>query len=347
MIKHLDTTNLIKYTAGNNKEHFNWKENIGKELPFQYDDLTGIIKIIDYKSVNRNSFVTVQYQDNIITTSTSNLLQLRIPSFLNKNKNSRKYTYKIGDIIDKDFQKSKVIEQTRISVKSTKNYETTRGYKLKCLCCGYKYKTREDRISSCPVCGVRSSWTERFIFSIFKQAKIDFEVQKEFEWLQNRWYDIYLPKYNAIVEINGIQHYEPIKNPNREQKSAEQQYFECIESDKLKYDAAIKNELSYYVIDARDQSDLYNIAKSVLTFIDFSNISAFECGKFATNNVVKKYCQLWNKGYSIEKIAQKLDCSIGTVQRRLREGNQYNLCDYNKEQNMKNHKIINPNKNKV
>lgn len=344
MIKYLDTSTLIKYTLGNNKGHFNWKENIGKELAFQYDDLTGTIKIIDYKSVNRNNLVTIQYQDNIMTTSTSNLLQLKIPSFLNKNKNNSNYTYKIGDIIDKDFQKSKVIEQTRISVKATKNYETTRGYKLKCLYCGYKYQTREDRISSCPVCGIRSSWTERFIFSIFIQAKIDFEVQKEFEWLQNRWYDIYLPKYNAIIEINGIQHYEPTKNSNREQKSAEQQYLECISSDKLKYDTAIKNGLAYYVIDARDQNNLYNIAKSVLTFIDFSNISAFECGKFATNNVVKKYCNLWNKGYSVEEIVRKLDCSVGIVQRRLREGNQYNLCNYSKEQNMKNHKIINPNK---
>lgn len=344
MIKYLDTSTLIKYTSGNNKGHFNWKENIGKELAFQYDDLTGTIKIIDYKSVNRNNLVTIQYQDNIMTTSTSNLLQLKIPSFLNKNKNNSNYTYKIGDIIDKDFQKSKVIEQTRISVKATKNYETTRGYKLKCLYCGYKYQTREDRISSCPVCGIRSSWTERFIFSIFIQAKIDFEVQKEFEWLQNRWYDIYLPKYNAIIEINGIQHYEPTKNSNREQKSAEQQYLECISSDKLKYDTAIKNGLAYYVIDARDQNNLYNIAKSVLTFIDFSNISAFECGKFATNNVVKKYCNLWNKGYSVEEIVRKLDCSVGIVQRRLREGNQYNLCNYSKEQNMKNHKIINPNK---
>ena len=344
MIKHLDTSTLIKYTSGNNKGHFNWKENIGKELPFQYDDLTGIIKIIDYKSINRNNLVTIKYQDNVMTTSTSNLLQLKIPSFLNKNKNTRQYLYKIGDIIAKDFQDSKVIEQTRISVKATKNYETTRGYKLKCLCCGYNYQTREDIISSCPVCGIRSSWTERFIFSIFIQAKIEFEVQKEFQWLQNRWYDVYLPKYNAIVEINGIQHYEPIKNPNREQKSAEQQYLECVSSDKLKYDTAIKNGLAYYVIDARDQNNLYSIAKSVLTFIDFSNISAFECGKFATNNVVKKYCNLWNKGYSVDEISQKLNCSIGTVQRRFREGNQYNLCNYSKEQNMKNHKIINPNK---
>ena len=134
------------------------------------------------------------------------------------------------------------------------------------------------------------------------------------------------------------------KNPNREQKTAEQQYIECIESDKLKRNTAIKNGLMYYVIDARDQNNLYNMAKSVLTFIDFSNISAFECGKFAINNVVKKYCNLWNKGYSVDEISQKLNCSIGTVQRRLREGTQYHLCNYSKERNMKSHKIINPNK---
>lgn len=162
--------------------------------------------------------------------------------------------------------------------------------------------------------------------------------------MQNRWYDTYLPKYNAIVEINGIQHYEPVLNPNREQKSAEQQYLECIESDKLKYDTAIGNGLSYYVIDAKDQNNLYNMAKSILTFIDFSNISVFECGKFATNNVVKKYCDLWNNGHSVEEISKKLNCSTGTVQRRLGQGNQYNLCNYDKKRNMKNRKIINPNK---
>lgn len=343
MKKFLDTSNMIRYTSGNNKDHINWKENIGKELLFQYDDLIGTIKIIDYQCVNRNNMVTIQYDNNIITTSVANFIQLKIPSFLNKNKNTKQYKYKIGDIIDKDYQKSKIIEQCRVSIKSSKNYETTRGYRLKCLCCGYKYKTREERLSSCPVCGIRSTWTERFIFSIFIQAKIDFEVQKEFEWLQNRWYDVYLPKYNSIVEINGVQHYKPTLNPNREQKTAEEQYEECQKSDKLKYDAAVKNGMSYYIIDARDQSNLYNIAKTTLSFIDFSNISEFECNKFAIQNTVKKFCELWNIGYSLEEISSKLNSSIQTVQRRLRQGSEYNLCVYDKKINMKNHKAININ----
>ena len=32
MIKYLDTSTLIKYTSGNNKGHFNWKENIGERI---------------------------------------------------------------------------------------------------------------------------------------------------------------------------------------------------------------------------------------------------------------------------------------------------------------------------
>lgn len=344
MEKYLDTSQLIKYTSGNNNGHFNWRENIGKELPFQYDDLTGIIKIIDYESKNRKNLITLKYKDRTMTTSTSNLLQLRIPTFLGKNKVSRKYKYEIGDTIDKEYQISKVIEQCKISVKSKNKNEVTRGYKLKCLYCGFEYKTREDSISSCPICGIRSSWSERFIFSIFIQAKIKFEVQKEFDWLQNRWYDIYLPKYNTIIEINGLQHYEPVMLPDRTLKSAEKIHLECIEADKLKYDSAIAHGISYYIIDARNQEDLFNVAKSTLSFIDFANISEFECGKFATFNMVKKYCKLWNDGYSVEEISKEFDCSIGIVQSKLRKGNIYKICNYDKKVNMKNHKIINPNK---
>ena len=252
--------------------------------------------------------------------------------------------YKIGDIIDKGYQSSEVIDQCRISVKSTKTYETTRGYKLKCNNCGYKYETREDRLSSCPVCGIRSTYSERFIFSIFIQSKTDFEVQKEFEWLENRWYDVYLPKYNAIVEIHGLQHYEPVKLKDRENKPIEEIFNECVESDKLKQEAAINNGLKYYVIDAREQDNLFKEAQTILDFIDFSQVSELECGRFAIYNSVKDICDLWNSGKSLEEISRKSNKSIGVIQSKLRLGNKYNLCVYDKNVNMKNHMAINPNK---
>ena len=171
MKKYLDTSQLITYQSGNNKGHYDWKNNIGKELYFEYDDINGIIKILDYEIARPQGKITLQYNDNIMTTSTSNFVQLKIPSLFNKQKHTKQYTYKIGDIIDKGYQSSEVIDQCRISVKSTKSYETTRGYKLKCNNCGYKYETREDRLSSCPVCGIRSTYSERFIFSILFNLK--------------------------------------------------------------------------------------------------------------------------------------------------------------------------------
>lgn len=350
MKKHLDTSQLITYQSGNNKGHYDWIKNIGKELYFEYDDISGSIKILDYKlykvenKSNTRGEITLQYKDNVIITSTSNLLKLNISSLFNKQKHTKQYTYKIGDIIEKGYQSSEVIEQCRISVKSTKSYETTRGYKLKCNNCGYKYETREDRLSSCPVCGIRSTFSERFIFSIFIQSKTDFEVQKEFEWLENRWYDVYLPRYNAIVEIHGLQHYEPVKLKDREHKPIEEVFNECVKSDKIKQKAAINNGLKYYVIDTREQDNLFKEAQNILDFIDFSQVSELECGRFAVYNSVKDICNLWNSGKSVEEILQKLNKSVGVVQNKLRLRNKYKLCVYDKKVNMKNHMIVNPNK---
>ena len=80
MKKYLDTSTLVTYQSGNNKGHFDWINNIGKELYFEYDDISGTIKILDYKIEKPQGKITLQYKDNIMTTSTPNLLQLKIPS---------------------------------------------------------------------------------------------------------------------------------------------------------------------------------------------------------------------------------------------------------------------------
>ena len=84
MKKYLDTSQLITYQSGNNKGHYDWIKNIGKELYFEYDDINGIIKILDYEIARPQGKITLQYNDNIMTTSTPSLLQLKIPSLFNK-----------------------------------------------------------------------------------------------------------------------------------------------------------------------------------------------------------------------------------------------------------------------
>ena len=338
MRRFLDTSNLKTHQSGNNRGRYDWNNNIGKELYFEYDDLSGYIKIIDYVKAKPQRLITLEYKNNIMTTNPSNLIHLKIPALFNKEKQSKRYKYNAGDIIIKFNDSIKILEQIRI------NYEnsSTRGYKVECLDCHYIYETREEIISTCPICGKKSSYPERFVYSILKQAEINFMPQKEFEWLPNRFYDAYLPDNNSIIEIHGSIHYQPVKL-NRK-KSPEEIHEEKIISDKIKHEAAINNEVNYYIINASEPEKLFQTAKNVLNFIDFSNISELECEKFANYKNIRDECNLWNQGYTLEEIHTQLNKPIQSIQQKLRLGNKYNMCNYSKKLNMHYHKIVNPNR---
>ena len=339
MRKFLDTSNLVTYQSGKYQGKYDWSNNIGKELYFEYDDISGYIKIIDYVKDIPCGQITLQYENIITTTHTPALLHLKIPRLFHKEKQKRRYDYETGDIIHKFNDTLKVIDQIRINY----NNSSCRGYKLECMDCGYVYDSREDKISTCPICGKKTSYSERFVYSILKQANINFTPQKEFDWLHNRFYDTYLPDYNAIIEIHGKQHYEPVKL-NCKNKTPEEIYLDAVKSDKLKYDAAISNGLNYYIINASNQETLFEEAKKSLTFIVFTSISELECEKFANYKNIRKECDLWNQGCIIDEIHNKLGTPSQQVQQKLRLGNKYGMCNYSKELNMHYHKITNPNR---
>ena len=339
MKKFLDTSNLITYQSGKYQGKYDWSNNIGKELYFEYDDISGYIKIIDYIKGNPQGHITLQYKNITVTTTTSNLVHLKIPRLFHKEKQKRRYAHEIGDIIHKFNDSMKVLNKIKINY----NNSSCRGYEFECMDCGYVYDSREDKISTCPICGKKTSYSERFIYSILKQVNINFKPQKEFEWLHNRFYDTYLPDYNAIIEIHGKQHYEPTKL-NCKGKTPEEIYLDAVESDKIKYDVAISNGLNYYIINASNPETLFEEAKKSLTFIDFTSISELECEKFANYKSIRKECDLWNEGCSIEEIHNKLGTPLQQVQQKLRLGNKYGMCSYSKELNMHYHKITNPNR---
>ena len=177
MRKFLDTSNLVTYQTGKYQEKYDWSNNIGKELYFEYDDISGYIKIIDYVKDIPYGQITLQYKDIIVTTITSNLIHLKIPRLFHKEKHKRRYDYNIGDTIHKFNDTLKITKQIRI------NYDNSsaRGYEIECMDCHYVYKTREECISTCPICGKKSSYSERFIYSILKQANVNFIPQMEFD----------------------------------------------------------------------------------------------------------------------------------------------------------------------
>ena len=84
---------------------------------------------------------------------------------------------------------------------------------IKCDSHGFFLQAPRDhyRGAGCPKCA--SSRGENEVRSILNEMNIDFEEQKTFKGLKLRASlkcDFYLPKYNAVIEYNGLQHYEPI-----------------------------------------------------------------------------------------------------------------------------------------
>lgn len=345
--KLLDTSNLPK--LNNKSQNINWKNCIGAKVYFEYDDIKGYIRILDYKPA-RNSTqnqLLLQYNNNTVTTCTSNFLHLRIPALFNKEIRSLKYKYSVGDIIKKGSDRTLILEQTRINYITKSN----RGYRVKCLDCNHEYNTLEQTFSSCPICGKRTSFPERFIYNMLLQTGMSFEPQKEFAWLPNHYFDVYLPNQNTIIEIHGIQHYEITGIYSRLQPK--ELYISTVNRDSIKCNAANSNRLNYYVVNAscisKSKFNSKNILafikeiKTSLPFIDYSKINFIECEKFANYKYIYRECQLWNKGRSIDEIQQILHKSGELISLKLRLGNKYGLCMYDKELNNQHNKIFNPN----
>ena len=57
--KYIETDNLIKYQNGRYKGHIDWSKNIDNSIYFEYEDIKGYIKIINYEKSKQ--LLTVVY----------------------------------------------------------------------------------------------------------------------------------------------------------------------------------------------------------------------------------------------------------------------------------------------
>jgi len=130
-LKKLFSDNLPRYEKGCYKNNINWKESIGYKVKFIYDDIKGEIEIIKYYRDNKNrSYIDIKYNNNIISTTITGLLKCQIGELLNRH--TKKYKYKIGEIIEKvKYGKLEILNQIRMQ----KGGNSTKGYIYKCLIC--------------------------------------------------------------------------------------------------------------------------------------------------------------------------------------------------------------------
>ena len=100
--------------------------------------------------------------------------------------------------------------------------------KITCPVHGDFYQTIPNHLhgQGCPIC--KTSKLEQELTRFLIDNDVEYEYQKKFDWLKNKRLDFYLPKYNAAIECQGIQHfvedhfYEPLETTQQRDKHKKQ-----------------------------------------------------------------------------------------------------------------------------
>ena len=216
----------------------------------------------------------------------------------------------------------------------------------------FLYGTRKKRVYICPDCGQEVcktpidafsstgrlvctcndgvSYPEKFFAAVLRSLNIEYVYQltsSTYEWCGSYRYDFYLPKFNLVVEIHGLQHYDS--------KNYYCQSGNVLITDKIKENLAIANHVNYLVIDARYSSYEFiknNIICSQLSaFIDFSKVDWKSCNKKANNSKFMEVVNLWNKHeFTVVQISKQVGLSSTTCMRYLENASQSGLCDFDR-----------------
>ena len=171
------------------------------------------------------------------------------------------------------------------------------------------------------------------MINILEQLNIEFKLEKKFKWSNNKRYDFYIPSLNCIIETHGEQHYKEsfskIKSSKKVRTLEEEQ-----ENDRIKKELALKNGIEHYIVIDCRKSELEYIKNNILSsklakLFDLSNIDWIKVGEFAYGSLVKKACELWNKGIkNTKEIGRKMNLSSYTIVHYLNKGRMLNWCNY-------------------
>lgn len=183
------------------------------------------------------------------------------------------------------------------------------------------------------ICSDAISYPNKFMYKLLSNIGVEFEIEKVFEWSKNKRYDFYIGKLNAIIEMNGAQHYEEVKWSSEKSITLDDE----IKNDKFKEEVAKENGIIFYFqIDCR-KSDPEYIGKSIersgllnLLGCDSESIDYTDCDKFATSNFAKTICTFKeiHADATLHEISDIFKISYKTVLEYVKRGNKFGWCDY-------------------
>lgn len=124
--------NLPKWENGISKGKINWKETVGHKVKFIYDDIEGLLKIIDYNNSNRK--IDIEYNDKRATMYSSDFIKCQLGRLLGTYTGN--FKIEIGKIF-KDSTRDLIIIDREYRKNNKEKY--LKWYKYKCNKCGNEY----------------------------------------------------------------------------------------------------------------------------------------------------------------------------------------------------------------
>lgn len=147
--------------------------------------------------------------------------------------------------------------------------------------CGYEFDVKPDnfvRTPRCPQCTKKaSSKGEDEVKKILNKLHIYFLRQHTFpdcRYLQLLLFDFYLPEYNACIEFQGQQHYEPRDFGGRGEKWAIKEFELSQIKDQIKRDYCKENNIQLLEIPYWEVDNMRKIIKDFINKLNKLNKSA-------------------------------------------------------------------------
>ena len=227
----------------------------------------------------------------------------------------------------------------------TYTYSSGKKVELKCPNCGHIKAMQIDKLThhgfSCDLCSDGISYPEKLMASILTKLNIEFTKQMSFDNGEHK-YDFFLPKYNAIFETHGIQHYE--QSPRGRSLEEEQK------NDEYKRELAINNGVlneNYHEVDCRYSTLEWcrpNIKKTLTSYVDISILTDEDWKEVdlqAQKSLKIEVCKYWKENKKTvntltpQQITDvfRVDCT--TVRNYLNWGNTNGFCIYDGEEEKK------------
>jgi predicted RNA-binding Zn-ribbon protein involved in translation (DUF1610 family) len=205
--------------------------------------------------------------------------------------------------------------------------------KIKCPNCGMIKGVSIEKLCGgkfrC-VCDDGVSFPNKFVFAVISQIHKDVATEFSPTWAKSKKYDLYLEKFNLIIENHGIQHYEDTpcwKTTLKEQH----------ENDTFKEALARDNGITnYIVLDCRystyewiKNSIMASKLPQLLNF-NYEDIDWNCVYEYANKNLIKEIANLYQEGVSAKEFAKMLNMKYTTVCKYLNIAHKFGWCNYDK-----------------